>query len=184
MSGSSPLTRGKPRWRHRPPEHRGLIPAHAGKTVDSGALDGLEGAHPRSRGENGHCLAFLCLSAGSSPLTRGKRADVLLRLHELGLIPAHAGKTTGRHNLAALSWAHPRSRGENVPALVAPIRCLGSSPLTRGKPATPAFSVTSSGLIPAHAGKTYQPGPPRSLPRAHPRSRGENAEGSTYCAVP
>ncbi|EDN80079.1 hypothetical protein ACTODO_00515 [Schaalia dentiphila ATCC 17982] len=31
-SGSSPLTRGKPRWTLLPLESRGLIPAHAGKT--------------------------------------------------------------------------------------------------------------------------------------------------------
>ena len=34
-SGSSPLTRGKPRWPQRRPRTRRLIPAHAGKTVGS-----------------------------------------------------------------------------------------------------------------------------------------------------
>ena len=71
--------------------------------------------------------------------------------------------------------AHPRSRGEN--AIRAPKVGLagGSSPLTRGKRELGGVLSLDSGLIPAHAGKTYQPGPPRSLPRAHPRSRGENA---------
>ena len=51
-AGSSPLTRGK-RW----PDHwvfrrRGLIPAHAGKTVMPGLPRAESGAHPRSRGEN------------------------------------------------------------------------------------------------------------------------------------
>ena len=50
----------------------------------------------------------------------------------------------------------------------------GSSPLTRGKPATPESSVTSSGLIPAHAGKTSSTSPTSWQGWAHPRSRGEN----------
>ena len=51
----------------------------------------------------------------------------------------------------------------------------GSSPLTRGKPATCTSWTIRSRLIPAHAGKTR--GPPRApdTAPAHPRSRGENA---------
>ena len=51
---------------------------------------------------------------------------------------------------------------------------MGSSPLTRGKPATPESSVTSSGLIPAHAGKTARAIELLARMEAHPRSRGEN----------
>ena len=51
---------------------------------------------------------------------------------------------------------------------------MGSSPLARGKPSSPAATCSRSGLIPAHAGKTsrHALGPVRR--RAHPRSRGEN----------
>ena len=72
------------------------------------------------------------------------------------------------------TWAHPRSRGENSRLPGPRQRRRGSSPLTRGKRAMTRHTLTISGLIPAHAGKT-QParrGAPRS--RAHPRSRGEN----------
>ena len=51
---------------------------------------------------------------------------------------------------------------------------LGASPLTRGKPRLIRARAASSGRIPAHAGKTHQPRPGNSRPRAHPRSRGEN----------
>ena len=70
---------------------------------------------------------------GSSPLTRGKRLNRFVEIVANGLIPAHAGKT------AASSWggrqfpAHPRSRGENMPHIVATACAAGSSPLTRGK---------------------------------------------------
>ena len=73
--GSSPLTRGKPAAMdsHRP--ERGLIPAHAGKTWGWPIRKTRARAHPRSRGENtvAACPAFV--GVGSSPLTRGKRAQ-------------------------------------------------------------------------------------------------------------
>ena len=70
--------------------------------------------------------------------------------------------------------AHPRSRGENELSVR---RCQsgeGSSPLTRGKPSVTPTRVGSSGLIPAHAGKTVTAWAGLSSRRAHPRSRGEN----------
>ena len=50
-------------------------------------------AHPRSRGENRLLLQLGALSAGSSPLTRGKRSIDPDKLAAARLIPAHAGKT-------------------------------------------------------------------------------------------
>ena len=92
--GSSPLTRGKP----GPPGFdwlRGrLIPAHAGKTVWCASLTYLLQAHPRSRGENITAPKALIWRLGSSPLTRGKLEERLIRLQEERLIPAHAGKTS------------------------------------------------------------------------------------------
>ena len=52
---------------------------------------------------------------------------------------------------------------------------MGSSPLTRGKPDGPPPRAPGRGLIPAHAGKTGSWTLLRSVSRAHPRSRGENA---------
>ena len=50
----------------------------------------------------------------------------------------------------------------------------GSSPLTRGKPATGDHLNADAGLIPAHAGKTCPKTRPFVRCVAHPRSRGEN----------
>ena len=52
FSGSSPLTRGKPRLFLQVSLGGGLIPAHAGKTVTPAGEDIVTRAHPRSRGEN------------------------------------------------------------------------------------------------------------------------------------
>ena len=157
MRGSSPLTRGKP---HGTLVHRddcGLIPAHAGKTMEVVVNVAMGEAHPRSRGENIITDANPLSRHGSSPLTRGKR---LLRSRispRPGLIPAHAGKTTLLICGLRSSWAHPRSRGENHLHTYPGVSLRGSSPLTRGKHAAESPAGHRSGLIPAHAGKTSRP---------------------------
>ena len=154
MRGSSPLTRGKP---HGTLVHRddcGLIPAHAGKTMEVVVNVAMGEAHPRSRGENIITDANPLSRHGSSPLTRGKR---LLRSRispRPGLIPAHAGKTTLLICGLRSSWAHPRSRGENTGPPSGKASPPGSSPLTRGKRGGRRKGQYVRGLIPAHAGKT------------------------------
>ena len=114
MPGSSPLTRGKLVGRVDGHTDHGLIPAHAGKT-DSGSSDAMmPGAHPRSRGENHRMKSVAASLMGSSPLTRGKPLTSSVLGSWSGLIPAHAGKTEMSTSAAALTWAHPRSRGENA----------------------------------------------------------------------
>ena len=71
-------------------------------------------AHPRSRGENVIAPVMLDRRLGSSPLTRGKRADRHDSQADGGLIPAHAGKTSAPICVMIGSRAHPRSRGENL----------------------------------------------------------------------
>ena len=131
--GSSPLTRGKPRADYRRLSGRGLIPAHAGKTGPPSSWAMLDEAHPRSRGENVLPRLPSALLAGSSPLTRGKRAACSSVRRARRLIPAHAGKTSKPGAAKSAAKAHPRSRGENAGAAMSASRTSGSSPLTRGK---------------------------------------------------
>ena len=90
------------------------------------------------------------------------------------LIPAHAGKTSGRSEAPLQRATHPRSREENIDAWQLPERHVGSSPLARGKPQQGRESSDCARLIPAHAGKTGKRAQMRALRPAHPRSRGEN----------
>ena len=113
---------------------------------------------------------------GSSPLTRGKQRRLARPRHPHRLIPAHAGKTTRPSGGAQVSWAHPRSRGENVTAAKPQKGGAGSSPLTRGKLDHLPRHRRKRRLIPAHAGKTPYRAPTSPGLRAHPRSRGENEE--------
>ena len=153
----------------------GLIPAHAGKTLRIVWWLALGWAHPRSRGENRACdwggLDWL----GSSPLTRGKPRPRWPAASRMRLIPAHAGKTLRIVWWLALGWAHPRSRGENIPTHRIQLILIGSSPLTRGKREAAYVALDALGLIPAHAGKTQLITKVLLHARAHPRSRGENA---------
>ena len=70
--------------------------------------------------------------------------------------------------------AHPRSRGENPASPGQDDGTIGSSPLTRGKPAATLGELGGVRLIPAHAGKTGLAAAVDRLRAAHPRSRGEN----------
>ena len=131
-------------------------------------------AHPRSRGENFAEAGISTSMRGSSPLTRGKQAQRIWERDDLGLIPAHAGKTSSWGSVRAACRAHPRSRGENLNLPGRPSLRSGSSPLTRGKPPPRRKALYGIGLIPAHAGKTGRTCLEGTHERAHPRSRGEN----------
>ena len=111
---------------------------------------------------------------GSSPLTRGKTLHAARDVPNARLIPAHAGKTEIPSAQRRVSKAHPRSRGENPRSRPSYRPAEGSSPLTRGKRGSDQRMVWSSGLIPAHAGKTTYSRSIASAVAAHPRSRGEN----------
>ena len=172
--GSSPLTRGKRGFAGLTGPIGRLIPAHAGKTRDSGWRELPDGAHPRSRGENALDSRRWSWEKGSSPLTRGKRSSGCTSPGEHRLIPAHAGKTSAVTGRYVTATAHPRSRGENTITRETPVVFCGSSPLTRGKPIRKATRSALRRLIPAHAGKTPSTLTPPTWTTAHPRSRGEN----------
>ena len=171
---SSPLTRGKRARAGANSRAHGLIPAHAGKTIQATRRRRRAWAHPRSRGENDDDHIHLPRVAGSSPLTRGKPWGRVPHHCPRRLIPAHAGNTGFRRWCRRTSGAHPRSRGENQGFYQCVTPEEGSSPLTRGKRCRRCRRRSERGLIPAHTGKTRLIASARSLCGAHPRSRGEN----------
>ena len=152
--GSSPLTRGKRKHIKADEPFDRLIPAHAGKTAQAVCRPRACEAHPRSRGENLLASQLSVSFCGSSPLTRGKPAQVDYPSDRTGLIPAHAGKTRDWRAGRRRTPAHPRSRGENSDLLLGLQFDPGSSPLTRGKRCAVGRRLQPARLIPAHAGKT------------------------------
>ena len=140
-------------------------------------------AHPRSRGENRSIAGAAGFAQGSSPLTRGKPPTLRERGPWLGLIPAHAGKTSSSAICSLWTQAHPRSRGENRFHDRGRGHADGSSPLTRGKHEHERIHSIVTRLIPAHAGKTKATRSPRRTNPAHPRSRGENTTAALIGAL-
>ena len=114
-------------------------------------------AHPRSRGENRGHRRGGAVSTGSSPLTRGKLEHELSDAVAVGLIPAHAGKTSPRVSVCTSTRAHPRSRGENLTAARPCAMRRGSSPLTRGKPRKASICAVVAGAHPRSRGENYAP---------------------------
>ena len=111
--GSSPRGRGKLHGLREPLASPGLIPAWAGKTAYSATLRPRGKAHPRVGGENSRGELRRKFQPGSSPRGRGKPRLLDCFEHELGLIPAWAGKTPSTSCLIARAPAHPRVGGEN-----------------------------------------------------------------------
>ena len=153
--GSSPRMRGKPWWSGSSGYLMGLIPAHAGKTIALYGEKIAQAAHPRACGENFGQLAGDFASQGSSPRMRGKPAAGQLEAARGRLIPAHAGKTRSTGASGSGLQAHPRACGENFWGFAVVTNPVGSSPRMRGKQHRGRRSRNIRGLIPAHAGKTF-----------------------------
>ena len=155
--GSSPLVRGGHRRESAADTTTGLIPARAGRTSHAKLGASRHPAHPRSCGADSHARSSWRARSGSSPLVRGGPTRVLIRLADLWLIPARAGRTTPEVERSAPQPAHPRSCGAD-PARTSRARSpTGSSPLVRGGLVVASAVVTTPGLIPARAGRTRAP---------------------------
>ena len=112
--------------------------------------------------------------SGSSPRVRGKRRWALRGRHEVRLIPACAGKTSGTSSSPSATPAHPRACGENSVTAIWAMTAWGSSPRVRGKHVHEVGPGVGDRLIPACAGKTGSRSRACGPEPAHPRACGEN----------
>ena len=174
VQGSSPLARGTQLNTRECHAVVGLIPARAGNTDERRIGDDETGAHPRSRGEHGKTVTQVFSHPGSSPLARGTLGVRFVEPVVLGLIPAREGNTRLSTAQLGADRAHPRSRGEHLPAGQEALAREGSSPLARGTLSSSISPFFLGGLIPARAGNTSPRGPAPRRRWAHPRSRGEH----------
>ena len=173
--GSSPRGRGKLGAAGRCVHARRLIPARAGKTSGPWLRVERSWAHPRAGGENRRRSPCVFRRRGSSPRGRGKPTQDRITSHDVGLIPARAGKTSIVWSTMRRRTAHPRAGGENALAdqLIEVRR--GSSPRGRGKREQLTREPLLPRLIPARAGKTDCDTYRGAGHAAHPRAGGENA---------
>ena len=152
--GSSPLSRGiRSPWVSFS-FHSGIIPALAGNTHLSRKDHHRTGDHPRSRGEYTPYQDMCVHYTGSSPLSRGIRANAAVVARATRIIPALAGNTAYRKTDEGSVRDHPRSRGEYPPGCASANADGGSSPLSRGirNPRVPVLRRRR--IIPALAGNT------------------------------
>ena len=111
---------------------------------------------------------------GSSPHTRGARAQAVGETVLRRIIPAYAGSTPTRQRPSGCRRDHPRIRGEHHMSVGHLPSTTGSSPHTRGARAGVGDAGVEMRIIPAYAGST---GTLRLLyiqSRDHPRIRGEH----------
>ena len=172
--GSSPHTRGAP-VRVDGADHVGrIIPAYAGSTRRRPDRTSWIQDHPRIRGEHPAEHPLAAYASGSSPHTRGARADQAGRPLARRIIPAYAGSTVRHVVHVGPPPDHPRIRGEHGVLRGGPAVGEGSSPHTRGAPQARLRRRLRERIIPAYAGST--PTCPRQASPSpdHPRIRGEH----------
>ncbi len=153
--GSSPPTRGTLSPACIGPSDSRFIPAHAGNTTANEVLNAKHSVHPRPRGEHVSVEYWGTAHHGSSPPTRGTRAERSVHALDDRFIPAHAGNTRRNWRPRRCTPVHPRPRGEHD---------------QRGGKALPRDR-----FIPAHAGNTTPSRRTRTSATVHPRPRGEHA---------
>ncbi len=111
----------------------GITPACAGKRRDYVARLIDCGDHPRVCGEKVMLASGRMIGVGSPPRVRGKDDRYAGQGGHLGITPACAGKSGGRHLRALTTRDHPRMCGEKSSMARASRSASGSPPRVRGK---------------------------------------------------
>ncbi len=150
----------------------GVLPAHAGVLPPSAPTPAPRPCPPRSRGGASSRASRTTRHHASSPLTRGCFPRPRAVPSRAGVLPAHAGVLPSRPCRTAWRTCPPRSRGGASEHVVVGVRCLGSSPLTRGCFPDKRRERPSWQVLPAHAGVLPHMSAVSSWWWSPPRSRG------------
>ena len=114
---------------------------------------------------------------------RGKVTGSVSWNGNLGITPAHAGKSAIIRLFDTRTGDHPRTCGEKLIALIRCCCSLGSPPHMRGKGPCFRLDDTIQGITPAHAGKRIANLLNIRLVRDHPRTCGEKMVEGDSTAV-
>ena len=180
VSGSSPHVRGALARRFASGSATGIIPACAGSTPMSPTGRGAMWDHPRMCGEHLSFMAFLMVSAGSSPHVRGARHHLHKIATRHGIIPACAGSTFNASFGALQNRDHPRMCGEHQCMFPGQVPRRGSSPHVRGALQLRGSRTDARGIIPACAGSTPRRRTGTGKEWDHPRMCGEHYGDSDF----
>ena len=170
--GSSPRMRGSRPSALSAASPCGIIPAHAGLTLEE-ALDlAALRDHPRACGAHAQMIIQLTIAEGSSPRMRGSLEHIEYGIPYQGIIPAHAGLTMKSTWSRKKRRDHPRACGAHIRSSCTSVNQTGSSPRMRGSQEGPVRAQQVHGIIPAHAGLTCSVCEIALMPKDHPRACG------------
>ena len=113
---------------------------------------------------------------GSPPRMRGKGARRHAVQTQIGITPAHAGKSISVPSIQSGAGDHPRACGEKMLTGDTTDEETGSPPRMRGKAAVPLSPMVAYRITPAHAGKSMCHRTRCAGPWDHPRACGEKRE--------
>ena len=178
--GLSPRLRGNRRPAGERTAGRGTIPAPAGKPTGSAPVACAARDYPRACGETLARPASPGRRVGLSPRLRGNPCLPGAQRHQIGTIPAPAGKPTWPRPRTPSAGDYPRACGETMNTILHLSRQAGLSPRLRGNPAPGRRRAIRRGTIPAPAGKPGERRPPVSIWRDYPRACGETGPGKSH----
>ena len=154
----------------------GITPAHAGKT-ESGTFANPTGEdHPRACGKDRAFFSFLRLFLGSPPRMRERLLIASAFFQDVGITPAHAGKTDAWQTFGYRVQDHPRACGKDIFFFHSSAVVVGSPPRMRERRKRCIINFSNIGITPAHAGKTGRLFSLIMRMRDHPRACGKDTE--------
>ena len=109
--------------------------------------------HPRVGGETRDLISSDRRFSGPSPRGRGNRVLGLVDEHDVGTIPAWAGKPRNFRAIVVTLGDHPRVGGETGERVHLIVMIKGPSPRGRGNRAPVRWPEEQTRTIPAWAGK-------------------------------
>ena len=133
--------------------------------------------HPRVCGEKSYQDSQHGCQSGSPPRMRGKDANGLNMLSNLGITPAYAGKRPSRLRRDHERRDHPRVCGEKCKSTRQNRAKQGSPPRMRGKESSRDILQQAVGITPAYAGKSVILASCAACSWDHPRVCGEKLRG-------
>ena len=111
---------------------------------------------------------------------RGSRCENQVFAQHAGIIPAHAGLTSGSISSQKWYWDNPRACGAHLIRTLDYLQPSGSSPRMRGSRSGRHIRLATGGIIPAHAGLTMLYTPAVCYPWDHPRACGAHYLSLVY----
>ena len=130
------------------------IPARAGRTARSRMASGSSTGHPCACRENGAAGRGNPSRNGPSLRVQGEHQDASGYMKIKRAIPARAGRTRARSDVARPRMGHPCACRENVLGEWKELPTSGPSLRVQGEPPWPITNVENKRAIPARAGRT------------------------------